>query len=806
MKCKRIFAAVTALCLLLCGCQNPQKPEDSTVQQENAATEADGSVTSVSKGALTTKAQKQDFPFPDGLNFLFDFKRTADGMACLGSGMESVFLCKFNADFSSPTTSKLVTPASYDGYYCAGVRYVIGEDQIYSIAIMENHSNMEPYRVGMEDYDWDTYNATWESDYFLCTNAMDGTLTSAVPIEKLENYLQSDGNSQINQLCIGDGVLWLTMMDGRILKIALDGTLEEAYVPELQGNEHIQRAGILFDRDGKSVYTQYRIDTVPGDGHTITKILLSEFDRKTGAVSEPFCTVVEDPDVGFTPMINSGGQGDYRMFVSRSDALYGIKDDGTLEEVINWEASDLTVLQDIVPLEDGTFLGTSYENGIKIYRLTRQYESEQTEELTITIGVLGSGEDISDFVRKFNQTNENIRVKIVSYENSDGTYYGEPNGANDALQNFKLDIISDNAPDIIYMRDTIRGKDSHETIMQLGKRGAFLDLYDFMEEDAEINRSTLVPNVVEAAEAENGALYAIPQEFSISTMAVKSRLFDRENWTVDDMIDLYADATENQYKWLSQNDALQMLLYGTDFTDEEKGTCSFNSPEFIEMLEFCRNYPVKVDEPEKNYDDPDAMAKLDKFLYDQSMKYLRDEDYLCPLTLGRGDSYAAGGYSYAKYGDMGEEITLVGYPSNNGEGGKIVPCAEIAISSACKDTAAAWQVVKAFLYPENYNGYSIVETKFETQLDDEMYIMDFEGRSDAEYYDNQGWKIYPLTQEERDDLEDYIRSCDTVMTMNENVVNIVLEEAEMYFAGDLSAEDAAKRIQSRTEILVSEQN
>ncbi|MBR6617908.1 MAG: hypothetical protein IKL00_08590 [Oscillospiraceae bacterium] len=87
-----------------------------------------------------------------------------------------------------------------------------------------------------------------------------------------------------------------------------------------------------------------------------------------------------------------------------------------------------------------------------------------------------------------------------------------------------------------------------------------------------------------------------------------------------------------------------------------------------------------------------------------------------------------------------------------------------------------------------------------------MYIMDFEGRSDAEYYDNMGWKIYPLTQEERDNLEDYIRSCDTVMTMNENVVNIVLEEAEMYFAGDLSAEDAAKRIQSRTEILVSEQN
>lgn len=67
--------------------------------------------------------------------------------------------------------------------------------------------------------------------------------------------------------------------------------------------------------------------------------------------------------------------------------------------------------------------------------------------------------------------------------------------------------------------------------------------------------------------------------------------------------------------------------------------------------------------------------------------------------------------------------------------------------------------------------------------------------------------LYPLTQAERNELERYILSCDTLMySMNYDVENICFEEADAFFHGEKTAEEAAEMIQNRTSILVSERN
>ena len=102
-------------------------------------------------------------------------------------------------------------------------------------------------------------------------------------------------------------------------------------------------------------------------------------------------------------------------------------------------------------------------------------------------------------------------------------------------------------------------------------------------------------------------------------------------------------------------------------------------------------------------------------------------------------------------------------------------------------------------------GYSIFNERFEELLDNEMYIWEMGERSDAEYYDDDS-RVYRLTQEERDRLETYIRSCDTYMMLDEKVEAIVYEEAGMYFSGDRSAEETAEMIQSRAELYLAEQS
>ena len=59
-----------------------------------------------------------------------------------------------------------------------------------------------------------------------------------------------------------------------------------------------------------------------------------------------------------------------------------------------------------------------------------------------------------------------------------------------------------------------------------------------------------------------------------------------------------------------------------------------------------------------------------------------------------------------------------------------------------------------------------------------MYVWSEDKISDIPNIEDNGNKVYPLTQEERDALEGYIRSCDTFMMLDQEVRNIVLEEAD----------------------------
>ena len=198
------------------------------------------------------------------------------------------------------------------------------------------------------------------------------------------------------------------------------------------------------------------------------------------------------------------------------------------------------------------------------------------------------------------------------------------------------------------------------------------------------------------------------------------------------------------------------------------------------------------------------------------MKYQRDQDYLYPFAISAPGGFPLSQWSYVK-AELGGDMTLTGYPSDNGQGGKITTdaslythCGEMGIVSTSPDSDAAWEVLKAYVEDaEEYNerpAFSLIDAEFEEQLDGMMYVWDGENPTDTPYIEDDGNKVYPLTQEERDDLERYIRGCDTFMMLDGTVKNIVLEEAGMYFSGDQTAGDAARKIQSRAELYLSEQS
>ena len=64
--------------------------------------------------------------------------------------------------------------------------------------------------------------------------------------------------------------------------------------------------------------------------------------------------------------------------------------------------------------------------------------------------------------------------------------------------------------------------------------------------------------------------------------------------------------------------------------------------------------------------------------------------------------------------------------------------------------------------------------------------------------------IPQMTEEEIQELEDFLFSLNQPSVYNEDLLNIIKEEAAAYYTGQKSAEEVSKVIQSRAKIYVNE--
>ena len=73
------------------------------------------------------------------------------------------------------------------------------------------------------------------------------------------------------------------------------------------------------------------------------------------------------------------------------------------------------------------------------------------------------------------------------------------------------------------------------------------------------------------------------------------------------------------------------------------------------------------------------------------------------------------------------------------------------------------------------------------------------------FINNRAIEMHPATQAECDQVMALYESIDTVTGTDEHVWSIVQECTAAYFAGDKSAEETAKAIQSRVVLYMNEQ-
>lgn len=636
-----------------------------------------------------------------------------------------------------------------------------GEDALYCL--------MESYYE--DDSDPDNY--IWEEHTYLVKQKLDGTEEWSISLDKEEEeyvYVNS-------MLCDSDGSIYVFMGDGEVQIYNPDSTLKKTYQLETEdfGN-------VISSADGKIMLTVWGEE----DGQYI-KVL----DKETGKLSENYKVPGNSYNYSYY-----GGRG-YDIFLTDSTALYGYNlGDEDMTEIMNFIDSDLDAynLYDIQAISDTELFGGyySYSEDKQCYaKFTKIPPEEVVEKQLLTLGCCYIDSDVRRQVVQFNKTNEKYRIQIKDY-----SVYNTETDYTQAYTKLNSDIVSGNVPDILMLNSSLP-VDSYMA------KGLFEDLYPYIDADEEMDRSDYMTNIFEAF-SNDGKLYQLIPSFTVFTVAAKTADVGEETgWTLDELNALMASKPEGTnvfYDTIREtvlNYCIQMS--SEQFINWETGECSFDSEGFVKLLEFIKQFPEEYDEEQYT----------EEFWMESESSYRDGKTLLAISYIGQFSDF-----NMMEKGTFGEDITLIGFPAENKKGSALEASLSFAMSSKSQNKEGAWEFLRYFLsyeYQKDAYGFPTNLKRYEELKQEAMqkpyYYDENENKVeyDMTYYIGETEIIIPpMTEEEIQEFEDFLFSLDQQTVYNEDLLNIIKEEAAAYFAGQKSAEEVSKIIQSRVNIYVNE--
>ncbi len=520
-----------------------------------------------------------------------------------------------------------------------------------------------------------------------------------------------------------------------------------------------------------------------GDGRIFTRMAdgLVEIDIENKKTGEKFKTDL----IG--TFLDGTGSHDLLVLTEKVLAGYDIES-GELTPIADVSASGINV--DAVRyggkfaiLPDGNILCISYEydGNVRLNSKTVTVLSEnfsKAEKKTVTMYAITGNAKIREQINKFNKENSEYKVELTVFDNGEDLIT-----ARTRLNN---EIIAGNIPDIMVI-DTFTPVESYIS------KGLFVDIYPFMDNDDDINREDILPNVLKAFERD-GKLYEAVPDFYVETIVGKTEIVGEEqNWDIDEFLGFCENNAEDPEKvfgtlYTGESIISQLTYSGYgNFVDNVSGECHFDSEEFIKLLEFCKELPAESDN-------------------DYGEKY--QNRFRCGnalLDFGVMFNFR----SLREYEEwyFGGKVTAKGFPLSGG--GLVIDASEIfAITSGAKEPQGAWEFVKTF-YSEEYqdsfadvHSYSFpvrvssLEKQAECFLNSNSVVsMSIGGNS---------YEIGANTEKDNARIMDIITSANKAAAYDPNIDAIVSEEAGAFFAGGRSAEETAEIIQNRVSTYLAE--
>lgn len=429
----------------------------------------------------------------------------------------------------------------------------------------------------------------------------------------------------------------------------------------------------------------------------------------------------------------------------------------------------------------------------ELLRLTELDPAEAAKIVTLRLACNYLSTSLSKAVMNFNSSSTTARIEVTDYSkfNTDEDYSA-------GLTKLNTEIISGNVPDIFVTTDLPMG--------QYAAKGLLKDIYELIDSDSELSRESFMAPVMKAMESE-GRLYSISPGFSIATLVGKSDVVGREmGWTLSQMQEVIKAHPEAKYilgQGMTRDMVLSdMLKYGLDrYVDWQNGKCSFNTQDFIDVLNFSHLFPAEFTYDEIGTSPYQMLADGRQLLMQMELRDFSDYQTCSSITKGH--------------------VTFKGYPTAEGVGNVVMFAGDpLSISATCKDIDSAWKFVRGMLtedyfennrymdgLPLNLKAYAAAEAeamKRDTYKDEET------GKEMEWPKGTIGWgdftvDYYAMSRDEADALRSLIDSIGRAAAYDKSIMNIVNEEVQSFVNGIKTPEQTAAIIQDRVSLYVNEQ-
>ena len=431
----------------------------------------------------------------------------------------------------------------------------------------------------------------------------------------------------------------------------------------------------------------------------------------------------------------------------------------------------------------------SREMGPVLFRHGEDLDPEDVTTILLAHSIALTPKMVS-LIKDWNAEHPLIRIETVDYSSdttNDDRFGGEAKICFDMLNGgFRPDIILTDAPSF---------KKSDRSVMTfVTQHNLYVDLAPYLEKDDKINYETLYGLVPRSFDDGQGGMWGITTGFTIQMMAANpnflGEIAQKGTWTIDEWLDIYESIPPDVEMYHQQVRAWGVWNYIKEGYAAfiKDGVCSFDSPQFIRFLKLMAKVPKDYDTWKRT----SPFADLNHQEAFRSGKAVVD------------NSLMFAGLNYVSYHGLirqwnaeakGESV-LIGFATDSGIGIRTKPYDIIVITKYAQDPDLCFEVVKALNSVKYISPSGGSDPMFALRTLEEEALEKYDGTPIRDMITDEMYeRVNRFFDESGEPMLEYVP---------EAIWEIIEEESSAYYAGHGTAEDCAKKIQSRASHWVAE--